>query len=548
MKFAIAQINPIVGDFAHNEKKMREMIQLAKEARAQIIVFPELTLTGYPPKDLLFREDFIAENQKVAQKIVKESKGIGIVFGYVERKRNGKIFPLPLSSFRIPNLFNSALFAYSGRIIGKIKKIHLPSYDVFDEKRYFQPGKEVKVLRFQGRNIGVNICEDIWVENGVLAEQKEKGAEIIINISASPFYIGKYEQRKRILREKARKNRVYLIYCNLIGGQDDLIFDGGSFAFAPNGEIIAAGKRFEEDLIFFEIDGEEKVGKERRWSEEEEVISALSLGLKDYLRKNGFSKVCLGISGGIDSALTASLAVRALGNENVLGVIMPGPYTSESSIRDAEMVIKNLSIPSLKIDINQIYNAYLNTLRRFIPRKRGKEDATWENIQARIRGNILMALSNRFGYLVLSTGNKSEMAVGYTTLYGDMAGGLALIADLPKGLIYKIARYLNENSEREIIPKHILKKPPSAELRPNQRDEEDLLPYPILDAILHLYIEENLPPASIVRKGFKKEDVIRVVHLVNRNEYKRRQAPLGLKITQKAFGFGRRMPITNRFI
>ncbi|MEO0116561.1 MAG: NAD+ synthase [candidate division WOR-3 bacterium] len=546
MKIALAQINLTVGDFINNQEKILARINSAKKERCEIIVFPELATTGYPPQDLLFREDFITANWQLAQRIIKESKGIGIVFGCVEWEKRKFSHPdRSFSPFFPGVLYNSALFAYNQKIISRIRKINLPSYDVFDEKRYFQPGNKIRVLKFIGRKIGINICEDIWVENGVLEKQKSLGAEIIINISASPFYIGKYERRKEMLREKAKKNQVYLIYCNLVGGQDDLIFDGGSFVFTPEGKLIACGKRFEEDLVIFSL--EEKEKEEKEWRVEEEVVAALGLGLKDYLQKNGFKKVCLGISGGIDSAITAALAVKALGRESVLGVIMPGPYTPKSSLRDAELVVKNLGISYWEIDIREIYNSYLKTLKRFLKKER-EVDTTWENIQARIRGNILMAISNKFGHLVLSTGNKSEMAVGYTTLYGDMAGGLAIIADLPKSLIYKVAHYLNETSEREVIPKRIITKPPSAELRPNQRDEDDLLPYSLLDEILRLYIEENFSPPQITKRGFKKEDVERVVRLVNKNEYKRRQAPLPLKITHKAFGFGRRMPITNKFI
>lgn len=548
MKIAIAQINPTVGEFANNQEKMLTMINAAKEKGGEIIVFPELVVTGYPPKDLLFRKDFVSLNLTTAQKIIEESQDIAVVFGYVEREK--KKIDHPDKSFTpfFPGIiYNSVIFAHQKKILRKMRKINLPSYDVFDEKRYFHPGKEIKILKFQGEKIGINICEDIWVEDGVLEKQKEAGARIIINISASPFYIGKYQKRKEMLSKKARKNQIYLIYCNLVGGQDDLIFDGGSFAFAPNGQLIAWGKRFEEDLIIFDLK-EKKEKKEKEWQMEEEVVEALCLGLKDYLHKNGFSQVCLGISGGIDSAVTATLAVKALGRENVLGVIMPGPYTPKSSLQDARNLVKNLSLPCREIEINEIYKAYQKTLKKIIPKKLKKGEVTWENIQARIRGNILMAISNQFGNLVLSAGNKSEMAVGYTTLYGDMAGGLALLGDLPKGLIYKIAHYLNESAGKEIIPKRILTKPPSAELRPNQKDEDDLLPYSLLDEILYLYIEENLSPLEIIKKGFKEKDVKRVARLIARNEYKRKQTPISLKITHKAFGFGRRMPITNKFI
>ncbi len=547
MRIGIGQLNPTVGDFAGNKDKIFGMIKEAKSQNVELLVFPELITTGYPPKDLLFRKDFISANLKTAEEIVDKSSGIGIIFGYVERrppKKDAKglnFYDKSFFTFFPGILYNSAIFAYNKKILGRVRKMHLPSYDVFDEKRYFSPGEEIKVFNFKGIRLGINICEDIWVA-GVVEEQVKKGVTLIINISASPFYIGKERIRKEMIKKKARKNRCDIIYANICGGQDDLIFDGTSFVVNRRGEIITEGKRFAEDLIIFELPQDKFRFQPSRFTTEEEVLSALSLGLADYIKKNGFKKVCLGISGGIDSALTAYLAVRALGKENVLGVIMPGPYTKEESLQDAEALARNLQIETIKININKIYETYLNTLQTLF---KGKGfDITEENIQARIRGNILMAIANKF---VISAGNKSEMAVGYTTLYGDMAGGIAPISDLPKTLIYKIARYINKCANKEIIPEKIIRKPPSAELKPNQEDEKDLLPYPILDKILSLYIEENIPPAAIIKKGFKAEDVRRIINLCDKAEYKRKQAPLGLKITYKSFGFGRRLPITNKF-
>ncbi len=560
MKIGIGQLNPTVGDFTGNQEKMQAMIQEAKSKGVELLVFPELITTGYPPKDLLCRRDFITANLRTAQKIIDKSEGMAIIFGYVEKGKGRKkwqkglnLYDKSLTPFFSHILYNSALFVYNRRVLGKIRKINLPSYDVFDEKRYFTPGEVVQTIKFKGRRLGINICEDIWVEE-VVEEQIKKGAEIIINISASPFYIGKHKIRSEMIKKKARKNGCYIIYCNICGGQDDLIFDGGSFVVHPQGKMIAEGKRFAEELLIFDLPPEAKPSQlfqPSSLSSEEEIISALSLGLADYVKKNGFRKVCLGLSGGIDSSITAAIAAQALGSENTLGVIMPGPYTKRESIEDARQVARNLGIPTLEIDINPIYHSYLAILNQSMGKgievMKGK-DATGENIQARIRGNLLMAISNKFGHLVLSTGNKSEMAVGYTTLYGDMAGGLAIIADLPKSLIYKLAVYLNKRAEKEIIPQRVITKPPSAELRPNQRDEDDLLPYSLLDKILYYYIEENLTPSEIIKKGFSEKDVKKVIRLCDKSEYKRKQAPLGLKLTNKAFGFGWRLPITNKFI
>ncbi len=543
MRIGLATINPTVGDFPGNKEKILEVIREAQKKNCHLVIFPELVTTGYPPKDLLFRKEFIRENEKLAREIISQSKGIGIIFGWIERVREEKLRHWDKSFF--PEvLSNSALFVHNQKILGTVRKVHLPSYDVFDEKRYFQPGKEIKVFSFQGQKFGLTICEDIWIKDSVTEELIKKGAKIVINISASPFYLGKYELRKKILRELAKNYKTFVLHSNLLGGQDELIFDGGSLAFSPEGRLLAEGKRFCEELLIFEL--ESQPTEERKWSEEEELFFALVLGIKDYVKKNGFEKVCLGLSGGIDSALTASLAVSALGRENITCLIMPGPFTQPSSLLDAKTVARNLGVKFIEIDIRKIYRSYLETLKDLTPFTKGKDTAL-ENIQARIRGNLLMAFSNKFGHLVLACGNKPEMALGYATLYGDLVGGLAVIGDLSKELVYKLASYINEREGREIIPERVFNKPPSAELRPNQKDEEDLLPYPILDEIIKLYIEENAQPSLIVKKGFKKKEVQFVLNLIKKSEFKRKQAPIILKLTPKAFGSGWRMPITNKF-
>ncbi|MEO0094055.1 MAG: NAD+ synthase [candidate division WOR-3 bacterium] len=549
MKIALAQINTTVGDLDGNTKKIINQIEQAKKQDANLVVFPELAITGYPPKDLLFKKAFVLENQKRLLEIQNATSDIGVIVGFVNsyfrERASDKIYDMAaVSHFSDMILTNAACLIDNQKILGIYEKIWLPTYDVFDEKRYFEPGKEAKVFGFCNKKIGINICEDLWVSNGPIIQQVKNGADLIIVISASPFFVGKWRIRKELVKKQAVANRVPIIYTNLVCGQDDLIFDGGSFAIDAQGNLIALAKHFAEDLLTIDIDSPMPV-KDTEETEEFEVFNALVLGLRDYVNKNGFSKVVLGLSGGIDSALVCALAVEALGKERILAVIMPSPYTSEASIQDAKTLAQNLEIELLNIPITEIYNSYLKTLAD--PFKGKKLDVTEENIQARIRGNILMALSNKFGYLVLSTGNKSEMAVGYTTLYGDMAGGLAVISDVPKTMVYRLAHYFNQKAGKELIPKNIFIKPPSAELKPNQKDSDDLPPYETLDEILNLYIEENKDREEICKLGYPKDLVVDVIRRVDRNEYKRKQAPLGLKITPKAFGFGRRMPITNKF-
>lgn len=529
LKILIAQINTCVGDLEGNKKKIVDTIKSAREKGARIVVFPELATTGYPPKDLLLKNRFIQRNIEVVQEIIPETKGLTAIVGFVDQINN--------------KLCNAAAIIHNGKPLGVQHKIHLPNYDVFDEKRYFTPGKKSLLWNIDGLIVGVNICEDIWVPHSPIEIQSAQGAQLIINISASPFHLGKTKERRDLISGKSKNSRVPIIYCNLIGGQDDLVFDGQSYVFNAEGKVIKAGAHFAEDFILVS----DFSGKELRFTENisREALQAITLGIHDYVRKNSFEKVVIGLSGGIDSALTAVLAAEALGPENVVGVMMPGPFSSRSSVEDAQELSNNLGITTSTIPISDVYRQYLDTLTPFFAGK--EKDLTEENIQARIRGNILMALSNKFNYLVLTTGNKSELAVGYCTLYGDMAGGFGAISDLPKTLVYKIAEYYNTIKGQEIIPRNIFTKAPSAELKPDQTDQDTLPPYEILDEILHQYIEENLPREVIIDKGFEEKTVSDVIRMIDHSEYKRKQAPPGIKLTPIAFGSGRRMPITNKF-
>lgn len=525
MKVALAQINPVVGDLKGNAQKIREFIAKARDRGADLVVFPELSTTGYPPKDLLLKPSFIRENVRALESIKDEVVGLTAVIGFVEDDHG---------------LYNSAAVIKDGEFMGIQRKTHLPNYDVFDEKRYFRPAEEYGVFKIRGLKFGVTICEDIWVDGALCVKLADMGAELIVNISASPFHAGKLGERDELLSARAREGRIPLVYCNLVGGQDDLVFDGGSCVFNGRGELVARAGRFEESLLVTDLREGEIAPPE---GPIEEVFKALVLGIRDYVLKNDFSRVVIGVSGGVDSSVTAVLAREALGKENVLGVFMPSEYTSRESYEDARKLAENLGIGFRVIPITETLNAYLRTLAEEF---RGtRRDATEENLQARIRGNILMALSNKFGYLVLSTGNKSEIAVGYTTLYGDLAGGLAAISDVPKTMVYELANYIN--SEREIIPRRILEKEPSAELRPGQMDRMDIPPYSVLDPILQAYIEENRSIEEIVAMGYDEALVRDVAWRVDRSEYKRHQAPIGIKVTTKAFGSGRRMPITNKY-
>ena len=538
MKVTIAQMNPTVGDIKGNMKKMEDVLS---KTSSDLIIFPELYITGYPPRDLLERREFIKKVQKANHEVTLLSKKYperGILFGTVLPNKNeyGK------------GLYNSAVLVYNGKILIEEHKSLLPTYDVFDEARYFDPSSEISTVSFKNEILGISICEDAWNDPDLWLKRNyridpieilvKKGATLLINISASPFTMRKDEIRYRIIRNHALKHKKRFIFVNQVGGNDELIFDGKSMYIDENGNLIDILPSFEEFIKTIDLGLKNPVP----FTPEERISSvyrALVLGLRDYMRKCGFKKAVLGLSGGIDSAVTCCIAVEAMGSENVLGVSMPSEYSSEGSVKDSKKLAENLGIEFKIIPITPIFRSYLSTLKEHFEGR--KEDVTEENIQARIRGNILMALSNKFGYLVLSTGNKSELAVGYCTLYGDMSGGLAVISDVPKTMVYELAYYINRESE--IIPEEIIKKPPSAELRPDQLDQDTLPPYDILDRILHLYLDQYCTYEEIVKEGLDPETVRWVINAVNRNEYKRRQAVPGLKVTTKAFGTGRRMPI-----
>ncbi|MEA2076267.1 MAG: NAD+ synthase [Euryarchaeota archaeon] len=528
-KVALAQRNATVGDIDGNTEKIVEYIKTARDKGADLVIFPELTITGYPPKDLLLKPSFIKANKEALERVIGETDGIAVIVGFVDAIGE--------------NIYNAAALIQNRRLVGVQHKMHLPNYDVFDEKRYFKPATENLVFALDGLKLGINICEDIWVDNGPTEVQAELGVDFIVNISDSPFYAGKSKVRRELIARRAKENRIPIVYVNLVGGQDDIVFDGRSYVFNKEGALIAEGKQFEEDLVIADLDGAEIIPEAE--DELKEIHGALVLGIKDYVRKNGFEKVVIGLSGGIDSALTAALAVAALGAQNVVGVSMPSAISSQSSKADAKKLAENLGIEYTVVPIVDTINAYAAMLSEEF--KGTEPDVTEENIQARVRGNILMALSNKFGYLVLSTGNKSELAVGYCTLYGDMSGGLAVISDVPKTTVYKLARYINAVKGKEIIPESIIIKEPSAELKEGQKDTDSLPPYEVLDQILHAYIEGDRSKEEIIEMGFDARVVSDVIWRVDHNEYKRQQAPIGIKITPKAFGSGRRMPITNRY-
>ncbi len=557
IRIALAQVNPTVGDIDGNTAKIIEYIKKARNSGVDLVVFPELVITGYPPKDLLLKPSFIEANRRALAQILSETADIAVILGFVDHSDAPFVSNIyDISALPKKTLYNSAALLHDRKLIGIQHKMHLPNYDVFDEKRYFKPGTENRVFNLgkskHNLKLGINIREDIWVDgHGPTEKQVELGAELIVNISASPFYAGKSRLRRELIAMRARANKVPIAYVNLVGGQDELVFDGRSGIFNDKGALIAEGEQFKECLITSTLDSapitppDEADRAEMRETEIEEIFNALLLGIRDYVRKNGFRKVVIGLSGGIDSALTTVLATEALGAHNVVGVAMPSAITSSNSIEDAKRLAENLGIEFKVIPIIEAVNAYTRMLSKEF--KDTTPDVTEENIQARIRGNVLMALSNKFGYLVLSTGNKSELAVGYCTLYGDMSGGLAAISDVPKTMVYKLAEYYNTLKGAEVIPHSIIVKAPSAELRAGQKDTNSLPPYEVLDPILHAYIEENKSKEEIIEMGFDAEVVSEVIWKVDHNEYKRQQAPIGIKITPKAFGTGRRMPITNRY-
>jgi NAD+ synthase (glutamine-hydrolysing) len=542
MKVALAQINPTVGDLAGNQAKILAAYRRGVEAGAEVVVLPELAVTGYPPRDLLLKKSFIAGNLAVLEQLAAATGPAALLVGYVGENPNrpGR------------EVTNSVALLQNGKIAATRAKSLLPTYDVFDEDRYFEPAQENQPVPFDGGKLGLTVCEDIWNDEDFWPERRYRhnpplelaaaGARILFNVSASPWHAGKEETRYRMLQSMASKSGCPVLFCNQAGGNDELIFDGGSLAFNGAGELIAQGAMFAEDFVM--VDTEAKAGITRaRRSDEENIHDALVLGLRDYLHKCGFKSAVLGLSGGIDSALVACLAAEALGRENVRGVSLPSQFSSAGSLDDARVLAGNLGI---SYEVIPIQSAFVTLKQELLPAFGGRpEDTTEENIQARLRGVILMALSNKFGSLLLTTGNKSELAVGYCTLYGDMCGGLAVISDVPKTMVYRLAKWINR--AKEIIPASSITKAPSAELRPNQTDQDSLPPYDVLDAILDAYVVQGKTPGEIVASGFDAATVQRVIRLIDANEYKRRQAAPGLKVTSKAFGVGRRMPIAQRY-
>ena len=540
MKIALGQINPTVGDFNGNAAKMIDLARRAQTDGAGLILFPELSVCGYPPRDLVERASFVTHNRETVDRIALETRGIAVICGLAT----------PAQAETGKSVMNSAALLKDGRVAFLQSKMLLPTYDVFDEMRNFAPGKSQVLFPFCGKQMALTICEDAWNDKHFWNKRLytfdpvealiHAGGNFVLNISASPFWIGKPELRRNMLATIARNYKVPVAMVNQVGGNDSLIFDGSSVVFDPAGNVIAQGKSFEEDLIYFDSDRLTGEIREQLEGEEANAYAALVLGTRDYVRKCGFQQVIIGLSGGIDSALTAAIAVDALGPENVIGVGMPGPYSSQGSIDDARLLAENLGIRFELICIQEIFEAYRKALKEVFAGR--KEDETEENIQSRARGTVLMALSNKFGAIVLSTGNKSELGVGYCTLYGDMAGGLAVISDVPKTMVYRLSHYVN--SRRQVIPRSTLEKPPSAELRPDQKDSDSLPPYEVLDVILEDYVEESHSPEQIAtERGIEIELVRRVVRMVERSEYKRQQAAPGLKISAKAFGYGRRFPI-----
>jgi len=554
LRVAIAQVNSTVGDLHGNAVKISRYIEEAKNYGTDIICFPELALCGYPPEDLLLKPKFISDNVNILKNLTKTINGdIVAVVGFADGE--------------FKKAYNAAAIIHNGQIKGVYRKNFLPNYGVFDEQRYFSSGDKSLVFGLSDFILGVNICEDIWHPEGPTKSQAAAGSKLILNINASPYYATKFKERQAVIAKQAKTNDVFVVYANLVGGQDELIFDGQSMIVDNKGRILARAKAFAEDLLIRDLGipvsrlkhpkkvikianllSTPKTGlvipqKPKVLEPVAEVYQALVLGVKDYVVKNGFQKAVIGLSGGIDSSLVGALAVDALGNENVTGVFMPSRYTCSQSQEDATALAKNLGIKFVTISIEPIFRFYLLVLE---PHFAGLgRDTAEENLQARIRGNIMMAFSNKFGWLVLATGNKSEMSTGYATLYGDMAGGLAVIKDVPKTLVYKLAVY--RNSLHQVIPERVFTKAPTAELKPNQLDQDTLPPYEILDAILKAYVEEDKSLAKIISLGFDKEIVNKTIGMVDKNEYKRRQSPPGIKITPKAFGRDRRMPITNKY-
>ena len=560
-RLALAQINPTVGDIAGNTAKILDYLERAREAQADLVAFPELAITGYPPEDLLFKRSFLTDNVAAMEKVAAASQGIAVVLGYVH------IVSLERQSEDVgPQVTNAAALCYGGKLIDTYHKIFLPNYGVFDEQRYFQKGLECPVYTIGGVAVGVNICEDIWYPVGPTTVQCQAGAELIVNINASPFHAGKRAFREDMIAQRASENSLTVAYVNTVGGQDELVFDGGSIICDPAGGLVARGPAFQESLLITDLSfpsrpNEHPAGAETKSSLEvqtildamdgpEESYRALVMGTGDYLRKSGFTRALIGLSGGVDSALTATVAVDALGKENVVGITMPSRYSSEGSISDSKKLADNLGLDLWEVPIEPAHQAFTDMLAEQF--KGTEANVAEENVQARVRGNVLMTVSNKFGWIVLTTGNKSEMAMGYATLYGDMAGGFAVLKDVPKTTVYELCRWRNQQGADfgtmdDVIPVAILDKPPSAELREDQLDADSLPAYEVLDPVVEAYVEDDLSYQEMVAQGMDPFVVRQVIAAVDRNEYKRRQAPPGVKITHRAFGKDRRLPIVNRY-
>jgi NAD+ synthase (glutamine-hydrolysing) len=571
LRIALSQIDAVVGDIPGNEARIRDGLRRARGAGAQIVLFPELAVTGYPPEDLLLKEHFLADARAAVERIAEDATGIVAIVGYPERGLD---------------VYNAAAVLADGGVQANYRKVHLPNYGVFDEVRYFQSGPGPALIEVDGITVGLTICEDIWQPGIPMSLEALAGATVVVNISASPYVAGKGIVRERMIAQRARDHLCAVAFCGLVGGQDELIFDGHSFVVDHDGDVIARSPQFREDLLIAEIDPQAALSARlrdtrrrpaaRAMREEvphlgsfnvrdgatetpgaprgevtpvlgrlDEIYEALVLGTRDYVEKNGFRHVVIGLSGGIDSTLVALIAVDALGADRVTTVTMPSPYSSSGTLGDAHALARNLGVEILEVPIAPMMSGYDEALRE--PFAGREPDIAEENLQARIRGNLLMALSNKFGWLVLTTGNKSELAVGYSTLYGDSAGGFAVIKDVPKTLVYELTDLRDRRAEGELVPPEIVSRAPSAELRPDQRDDDSLPPYPILDRILEGYVEHDLGRDQLVARGLPEEDVARVIRLVDLAEYKRRQNPPGIKISSKAFGRDRRVPITNRY-
>jgi NAD+ synthase (glutamine-hydrolysing) len=548
MRVALAQIDPTVGDVDGNATKAGEWIDRARDAGAELVILPELCIPGYPAEDLYLKRHFLQANQLAVEQLAASAQGITALVGFAEPVAD------PLDSRRA---YNSTAVLANGAVEAVYRKNRLPNYSVFDEQRYFVPGDEPMTIEVGGQKVGLTICEDVWQPGPPAETEAAAGARLIANPSGSPYHRGKGREREETFAARSRAYGAYFAFCNLVGGQDELVFDGQSLVTAPDGSVIARAAQFEEELLVCEIPDAEPGPLAEPMGDLDEVYEALTLGLRDYVGKNGFEHVGLALSGGIDSALVATIAADAVGPERVTCVVMPSPHSSGETQQDARDIAANLGCELFEIAIEPMMDGYERALSSYLeepeaavprdPTKPSKPDLTAENVQARIRGNLMMALSNRHGWLVLTTGNKSEMSVGYATLYGDMAGGFAVIKDVPKQLVYDLVRRRNEREGRELVPASVLDRAPSAELRPDQRDEDSLPPYELLDRILEAYVERDQGREEMIAAGMPAETVDEVIRLVDRSEYKRRQAAPGIRITPKAFGKDRRLPITNRF-